>query len=154
MQADDGGVLPRHLQPGAGGLDRGEVGVNHHLLRPQDLHHQRPDAVKIGVPGGQHHHPFGFGQGRELLEGPFRVLAQGNLHGPVLRKVVQEAPPPHQHLGLPDDLQGLGGQIRRRHPQAHHLHRNHAATPSLCPCQRVAPSKSSTTAMSWGPGPA
>ena len=80
---------------------------------PRTLHHQRPHPVKVGVPGRQHHHPLDCGQGRELFQGPFRVLAQGNFHGPVLRKVVQETPPPHQHLGLPDDLPGPWGQVRR-----------------------------------------
>ncbi len=113
VEADDGGVLPGHPEPGAGGLHRGEIGMDHHLLRPQEPHHQRPHAVEVRVPRGQHHHPLGFGQGLELFESSFRVPTQGNFHGPVLREVVQETPPPHQHLGLPDNLLGLWGQVRR-----------------------------------------
>ena len=74
---------------------------------PRTLHHQRPHPVKIWVPGRQHHHPLGFGQGRKLFKGPFRVLAQGNFQTPVLRKVVEETPPSHQDLGLPDDRLGF-----------------------------------------------
>ena len=82
MQADDGGILPGQLQAGTGRLHCGDVGMDYHPVSPQDLHHQGADAIKIGVAGGQHHHPQLGGQGGKLGQGAFRVLAQEDLFRP------------------------------------------------------------------------
>ena len=129
VEADDPGLVPAHLEAGRGGLDRGEIGVQHDVFRPQEPHRQGTDAVKIGVPRGQDDHAPVYGQGRQLPESAGRVLPQDDPWGGVVREIVEEAPAPRQHLGFADDAQGPGGEVLRRHAQSHHLNGNHTAAP-------------------------
>ena len=138
VEADDPGLVPAHLEAGRGGLDRGEIGVQHHVFRPQKPHRQGTDAVKIGVPRSQDDHAPVHGQGRQLPEGAGRVLPQDDLLGGVIREIVEEAPATHQHLGFADDAQGPGGEVLRGHAPGPPPERESCCRPRRFPVKGMA----------------
>ena len=46
----------------------------------------------------------------------------------MIREIIEQAPPAHQDLGLPEDLSDLGRQVFRRHAPTHYLYRNHVVS--------------------------
>ncbi len=74
VHRQDGGVLPRQADPGAGQLQGGQIGQDFQCIKAQLLRQVWRNAVAQRVTGGQHHaglvrgpgRAYPFGQGAEL----------------------------------------------------------------------------------------
>ena len=65
VEADDPGLVPAHLEAGRGGLDRGEIGVQHHVIGTQEPHRQGTDAEsfrEVFPPRREDNHAAVYGQ--------------------------------------------------------------------------------------------